>query len=132
MQLKSLIFTVLMVAVLLISACAPAATPTPAGSGQPQISLSTNPSPPTSNVQTELIIDALDAGGQPLTGATVNILADMVGHSMGVMQGEAIEQGEGRYATFAPFSMSGEWKVTVEVRNEDGLLLRQDVILPVQ
>jgi len=56
----------------------------------------------------------------------------MVGHSMGVMQGEAIEQGEGRYATFAPFSMSGEWKVTVEVRNEDGLLLRQDVILPVQ
>ena len=129
--MKPFILIVLMVAALLISACA-ADTPAPASSGQPQISLSTNPSPPTSNVQTELIIDVRDAAGQPLTGATVNILADMTGHSMGVMQGEAIEQGEGRYATFAPFSMSGEWKVTVEVRNEDGLLLRQDVILPVQ
>jgi hypothetical protein len=132
MQLKPSIFIVLIVAAVLISACAPAATPTPAGSGLPQLSLSTNPNPPTSNVQTELIIDVRDAAGQPLTGATVNILADMVGHSMGVMQGEAIEQGNGRYATFAPFLMGGEWKVTVEVRHEDDLLLRQDVILPVQ
>jgi hypothetical protein len=123
---------VFIVAAVLISACAPAATPTPAGSGQPQLSLSTKPNPPSSNVQTELIIDVLDAAGQPLTGATVTILADMVGHSMGVMQGEAIEQDNGRYATFAPFVMGGEWKVTMEVRNEDGLLLRQDVILPVQ
>lgn len=129
---KPFIYTLLTVAALLISACAPAATPTPASPGQPQISLSTNPSPPTSNGQTEVIIDVRDAAGQPLTGATVTILADMTGHSMGVMQGEAVEQGEGRYATFAPFSMGGEWKVTVEVRNEDGLLLRQDVILPVQ
>lgn len=57
----------------------------------------------------------------------------MVGHSTGVMQGQATEQGNGRYATFVPFSMSGDWKVTIEVRDsQTNLLLRQDVILPVQ
>ena len=116
-----------------VSACTPAAAPTPASLGQPEITVSTNPNPPNSLVTTELIIDVVDASGQPLTGATVNILADMVGHSMGLMQGQATDQGNGRYATSVPFVMGGDWKVTVEVRDgQKSLLLRQDVVLPVQ
>lgn len=126
---------VLLVVAALAAACsaAPAATPTPAGPAQPQITISTNPNPPNSMAQTELIIDVADAAGQPLTGATVNLLVDMVSHSMGLMQGQASEQGDGRYATFVPFTMRGDWKVTVEVRDgQKNLLRRQDFVLPVQ
>ena len=133
MQLKRIIPVVILAAALLVSACTPAATPTPASPGQPEIIVSTNPNPPNSLVTTELIIDVMDANGQPLTGATVNILADMAGHSMGMMQGQATDQGNGRYATFVPFAMGGDWKVTVEVRDgQKSLLLRQDVVLAVQ
>ena len=133
MHLKQIIPVVILTAALLVSACTPAATPTPASPGQPAIAVSTNPNPPNSLVTTELIIDVMDANGQPLTGATVNILADMVGHSMGLMQGQATDQGNGRYATAVPFVMGGDWKVTVEVRDgQKNLLLRQDVVLPVQ
>ena len=133
MQVKRLIPIVMLAAALLASVCTPAATPTPGNPGQPAITVSTNPSPPNSLVTTELIIDVLDASGQPLTGATVNILADMVGHSMGLMQGQATDQGNGRYATAVPFVMGGDWKVTVEVRDgQRSLLLRQDFVLPVQ
>ena len=129
------VVTVLLIVVALAGACSapPAAAPTPASSGQPEITVSTNPNPPNHQAETELIIDVKDASGKPLTGATVNLLADMMGHSMGLMQGQATEQGNGRYATIVPFSMGGDWKVTVEVRDsQNNLLLRQDVVLPVQ
>lgn len=135
MHRKTPIVAVLLIVVALVGACSapPAAGPTPASSGQTAITVSTNPNPPNSAAETELVIDVKDANGQPLSGATVTIMADMMAHSMGLMQGQATEQGNGRYATFVPFSMSGDWKVTVEVRDsQKSLLLRQDVVLPVQ
>ena len=133
MQRNKLIIISILITVALVSACAPAATPTPASPGQPEITVSTNPNPPNSLVETELIIDVKDASGQPMAGATVNILADMMTHSMGLMQGQATEQGNGRYATTVPFMMTGDWKVTVEVRDgQKNLILRQDVVFPVQ
>lgn len=133
-RIRLFIFVLLAVAAL-AAACsaAPAATPTPAAPAQPQITVSTNPNPPNSMVQTEMIIDVKDASGQPMTGATVNLFVDTVSHSMGLMQGQASEQGDGRYATFGPFTMRGDWKVTVEVRDvQKYLLRRQDLVLPVQ
>ena len=135
MHRKTPIVAVLLIVVALAGACSapPPAAPTPASSGQPEVAVSTNPNPPSSQAETELVIDLKDASGQPLTGATVNLLADMMGHSMGLMQGQATEQGNGRYATLIPFSMAGDWKVTVEVRDsQNSLLLRQDIVLPVQ
>ena len=133
MQRNKLIIISILITVALVSACAPAAMPTPASPGQPEITVSTNPNPPNSLVETELIIDVKDASGQPMAGATVNILADMMTHSMGLMQGQATEQGNGRYATTVPFMMTGDWKVTVEVRDgQKNLILRQDVVFPVQ
>lgn len=129
------IVAVLLIVAALAGACSapPAVAPTSTGSGEPEISVSTNPNPPNSQSETELVINVKDSNGQPLTGATVNLLADMMGHSMGLMQGQATEQGNGRYAAFVPLSMAGDWKVTVEVRNsQNNLLLRQDVVLPVQ
>lgn len=135
MQLKRIIPIVFLAVAALAVACSapPVAGPTPASAGQPAITVSTNPNPPNSVTETELIVDVKDASGQPLSGATVVIMADMMAHSMGILQGQATEQGNGRYATFVPFGMSGDWKVTVEVRDgQKNLLLRQDVVLPVQ
>lgn len=133
MQLKKSIPIVFLAVALLVSACMPVATPTPASPGTPEITVSTNPDPPNSLIETELIFDVKDANGQPLTGATIAVLADMVGHSMGMMQGQASEQGNGRYATSVSFVMGGDWKVTVEVRDgQENLIHRQDVVLPVQ
>lgn len=133
---KSALFLVIIVVGALVSgACAspPAPTAAPSASGQPVVVVNTSPNPPTSDGQTELQIDVRDSAGNPLTDVEVTVLADMVGHSMGLMQGQATEQGNGRYATFVPFSMGGNWKVTVEVRdNQDNLLLRQDAVLAVQ
>jgi ABC-type nitrate/sulfonate/bicarbonate transport system substrate-binding protein len=134
-MLKSVLFLVVILAgALVIGACASPQAPAaaPAAGGQPVVAVGTAPNPPTSNGQTELQIDVKDSAGNPLDGVEVTVLADMMGHSMGLMQGQASEQGNGRYATFVPFNMAGDWKVTVEVRREGELLIRQDFVLPVQ
>lgn len=135
LMLKSVLFLVVILAGALVSgACAspPAPTVAPTTGGQPVVTVGTDPNLPTSNGQTELQIDIKDSAGNPLSGVEVTVLADMVGHSMGLMTGQASEQGNGRYATFVPFNMAGQWKVTVEVRRADELLIRQDFVLPVQ
>jgi hypothetical protein len=56
----------------------------------------------------------------------------MAAHSMGLMQGQAAGQGNGRYATLVPLTMSGDWKITVEVRDSaQNRLRRQDFTLAV-
>lgn len=126
---------VLLLVAVLAGACdsGPAAAPAPTNSGMPEIVLSTEPSPANSVTETELVIDVQNSQGLPLTGATVTVLADMVTHSMGLMQGLATEQGNGRYATLVPFVMGGDWKVTIEVRDsQKNLLRRQDFTLAVE
>jgi hypothetical protein len=125
---------IVLLSVLAFSGCAaPAATPAaaPAVAGPPQVTLSTNPDPVSSAAETELIIDVKDASGQPLTGATVTVTADMAAHSMGALQGPATDQGNGRYATRVPLNMAGQWEVIVEVRQDDAVLATQEFIIPV-
>ncbi len=132
-SIRFVVFALLAIA-LASAACAapPAAAPAPAGTGTTEIAITTNPNPPTSAADTELVIDVKDASGQPLSGATVTVLADMAAHSMGLMQGQATDQGNGRYATLVPLTMSGDWKITVEVRDSaQNLLRRQDFTLAV-
>jgi hypothetical protein len=122
-----------LVSVVVLSGCAaPAATPAPAASGPPQIALTTNPDPAPSAGETELILEIRDANGRPQSGLAVTVTADMIGHSMGAMQGPATDQGSGRYATKVPFNMAGRWKIIVEVRQGDAVLATQDFVVAVQ
>ena len=101
---------------LVLAACggAGAPTPTPASPGA-QISLTTNPNPPQiGNV--ELIVMVNDANGQPIADAEVYVFADHTDMQGMNMNGKATAQGNGRYAITADFSMSGQWKVTLQVR----------------
>lgn len=48
------------------------------------------------------------------------------------MSGAATDQGTGRYSINANFSMTGNWKLTVCVRNDEGLDYKEDIEIKVQ
>jgi hypothetical protein len=67
----------------------------------------------------ELIVDVQDADGRVVDGETVTLKAEMIGHSMGDLSGQAIGQANGRYATRANLSLVGEQQVDVQVKTAD-------------
>jgi len=114
---------VLVVLLLALAACgSTSATPTP---GNSPITLTTNPNPPKSG-DVEVIVQVKDKDGNPLNDATVMLFADHVDMKGMNLQGKATAQGNGRYATVANFSMSGKWKVTVQVNKTGMTSLAQD------
>ena len=130
---KLVLIHVLVLLSVLLVACGSgsAATPAPQTSGKPvNIKLETNPNPAAVG-DLELVLNITDANGDPLEGATVDVTAthtDMAGMDM---SGAATEQGAGKYAINANFSMSGNWKLKVYVRKE-GLDYSEEIDLPVQ
>jgi hypothetical protein len=134
MQTRRVLILIALIGALAVGGCAaPAAAPAaPAAGGPPQVTLTTNPNPASSAGETEFVVEVKDSAGKPLSGVKVLVTADMAAHSMGAMQGEATDQGNGRYATKIPFGMAGDWKVTIEVRQTDTILATQDFIIPVQ
>jgi len=79
----------------------------------------------------ELALILTDANGNPIEGATVDVSADHTDMTGMGMSGVAAEQGDGRYSINANFEMSGNWKLTVYVRQE-GLDYKEEIELPVQ
>jgi len=64
-----------------------------------------------------LYFTVLDAKGDPITGATVEVGADHTDMSGMGMHGPATDQGKGIYAITTNFSMTGNWKIAVKVVN---------------
>ena len=130
---KLVLIHVLVVLSVLLAACGSgsAATPAPQDSGKPvNIKVDTSPNPAAMG-DIELILNITDASGNPIEDATVDVTAihtDMTGMDM---SGAATEQGAGKYAINANFSMSGNWKLKVYVRKE-GLDYSEEIDLPVQ
>ena len=116
---------------ILLAACGSAATPATSNSSTlVNIKVETNPNPIATG-DVELILNITDGDGNPIEGATVDVSAEHTGHEGMAMNGVATEQGGGRYAITANFSMSGTWKLTVYVR-KDGLDYKEEIELPVQ
>lgn len=106
----------LLIALLLtLPACASQAEPTPSVAQPIQVNLATVPDPPQVG-DVELRFTVLDQNGNPLQGASVEAHADHIDMTGMEMSGAATEQGGGVYAITANFSMSGNWKITVSVR----------------
>jgi hypothetical protein len=118
---KLVLIPVFVLVSVLLAACGAgsATTSTPEISGKPvNIDVETNPSPAAMG-DIELVLNITDAGGNPIEGARVDVTAthtDMTGMDM---SGAATEQGAGKYAINANFSMSGNWELKVYVRKED-------------
>ena len=107
------------------------ATPAPQDSGKPvNIKVETNPNPAAMG-DIEVVLNITDPSGNPIEGATVDVTATHIDHAGMDMSGAATEQGAGRYAINANFSMSGNWKLKVYVRKE-GLDYSEEIDLPVQ
>ncbi len=87
------------------------------------ITLATNPANPQSG-QVELVATVKDGQGQPINNVEVYIFANHTGMGGMDMQGQATNQGEGRYAITAGFSMTGSWKVTVQVNQDKEIITK--------
>lgn len=130
--MRKVIISMLVLMSVLLAACgAGAPTPAPSIAGKPvNIAVTTNPNPPVMG-DVELIFTLTDANGNPIEGAAVDVSADHTDMSGMGMSGAATEQGGGRYAIKANFSMSGNWKLTVFVR-KDGLEYKEDIAIKIQ
>jgi hypothetical protein len=130
--MRKVIFSMLVLMSVLLAACgAVAPTPAPSTTGKPvNIAVTTNPNPPVMG-DVELIFTLTDANGNPIEGAAVDVSADHTDMSGMGMSGAATEQGGGRYAIKANFSMSGNWKLTVFV-GKDGLDYKEDIAIKIK
>ncbi|MCI0518892.1 MAG: FixH family protein [Chloroflexi bacterium] len=117
---------------LLLTACggAEAAAPAAAAPAPAAITLLTDPSPPTAGDVT-LFFTLTDAAGQAVGGADFDVIADHIEMSGMTLHGKAADQGDGRYALVANFSMAGKWLLTLQAR-KDALNFKQDVELEVK
>jgi hypothetical protein len=129
---KFIFISLVLVLPLLLAACGSSATPAPETSSKPvNIKLESKPSP-VSVGDAELIFTITDASNNPIEGATVDVSADHTDMTGMGMSGAATDQGFGKYSINANFSMTGNWKLTVYVRNGQGLDYKEDVELKVQ
>ena len=128
---KTIFISLLVLLSVLLVACGGAGTPadaTPAK--QVNIKVESNPNPAMMG-DMELVFTITDADGTPIEGAKVDVSADHTDMTGMTMDGAATDQGDGRYAINANFSMSGNWKLTVYVR-KDGLDYKEDIDFKVQ
>jgi len=128
---KVIFISMLVLLSALLAACGGAVTPADTTSAKPvNIAVFTNPNPAMMG-DLELVLTITDADGNPIERAKVDVSADhtdMTGMTMG---GAATDQGGGKYAINANFSMSGNWKLTIYVR-KDGLDYKEDIDFKVQ
>ena len=128
---KTIFISVLVLSSIVLAACGSGATPADTTSANPvNIKVESNPNPAMMG-NAELIFTITDADGEPIEGAKVDVSADHTDMSGMGMSGPATEQGGGKYAINANFSMSGNWKLTVYVRKE-GLDYKEDIGFKVQ
>lgn len=129
--MRKLVFVGLLVVIsVLLAACGGSATPD--ASAKPvNIQLESDPSPAVVG-DAELVFTITDASGNLIEGARVDVSADHTDMSGMGMSGAATDQGSGRYSINANFSMTGNWKLTVYVRNDAGLDYKEDIDFKVQ
>ena len=130
---RFVLVNVIMLLAAFLAACRSgnAATSAPEDSAKPvNIEVDTNPNPAVIG-DIELVLNITDPSGNPIEGATVDVTATHIDHAGMDMSGAATEQGAGKYAINANFSMSGNWKLKVYVRKE-GLDYSEEIDLLVQ
>jgi hypothetical protein len=129
---KIIFMSLLLTLSIVLAACGGSNTPAAETSNQPvNIKVDSKPSPATTG-DAELIFTITDANSDPLEGARVDVSADHTDMTGMGMSGAATDQGAGKYSIKANFSMTGNWKLTVYVRNDSGLDYKEDIEFKVQ
>ena len=129
---KVIFISLVLLLPILLAACGSSAKPATENSTKPvNIKVESKPSP-ASVGDAELMFTITDASGKPIEGATVDVAADHTDMSGMGMNGAATDQGFGKYSINANFNMSGNWKLTVYVRNGQGLDYKEEIEFKVQ
>ena len=116
---KFMLINLIVALSVLLAACGGAATPAETTSSkQVNIKVETSPTPAMKG-DIELIFTITDANGTPIEGAKVDVSAEHPAMAGMGMSGLATEQGGGKYSIKANFSDSGDWVVTIYVRNDE-------------
>jgi len=128
---KLMFISLVVVLAAVLAACGSSPAPAESSSAaQANVTFETNPTPAV-NGDVEIIFTITDAGGNPIQGAKVDVSADHPAMAGMGMNGQATDQGGGKYSIKANFSDPGDWKLTVYVR-KDGLDYKQELALPIQ
>jgi hypothetical protein len=126
-----LVIGLLLSTAIFLAACSSWAAPADSTSANPvNIQVESNPNPAMMG-DVALTLSITDENGQPIEGARVDVSVDHTDMTGMGMSGPATEQGEGKYAINANFSMTGNWKMTVYVR-KDSLDYQEDIDLKIQ
>lgn len=134
--MRYFVLTLILLAGLLfaLAACTDSSSSPPNGeletSDGINVSLTTMPDPPV-NGSIELVASVMDAQGQPVEDAGVFFMASHTDMAGMYTDGQGIAQGQGRYSIVTDLSMSGSWKVTVQV-NQGGLRTVEEFNLGVE
>lgn len=129
---KITVVSLLVLLSVILAACASASTPAAEASGKPvNIKVESNPSPAATG-DAELIFTITDENGDPIEGATVDVSADHTDMTGMGMRGAATDQGGGRYSINANFGHTGNWKLTIYVRNDAGLDYKEEIAFKIQ
>lgn len=79
-------------------------------------------------------IRLLDAQGEPITEATVEVVGNMAHHGMMPISGVGEAAGDGSYVVPLRWTMAGDWQVTVTATLADGTTVEetfdQQVVMP--
>lgn len=93
------------------------------------VNLTLNPNPPQVG-QAMVNVILSDAGGQPISGATVELEGNMTHAGMSPVISSTKETGSGRYEAPLEFNMAGDWFILVRATLPDGRKLERQVNVP--
>jgi hypothetical protein len=103
--------------------------PGPGDDTQLNVEWTLQPDPPVAG-PTTFAFTLADAGGDPITGATVEVEGNMSHPGMVPVFATAQEMEPGSYEARFDFTMGGEWFLTVDAELADGGHVRQQVTVP--
>lgn len=93
------------------------------------VELVVEPSPPRIGPAT-LTVTLTGAGGEPLTGAQVELEGNMSHAGMVPVFADAAEVAPGQYRADLEFTMGGDWFILVRAELADGRSLERQIDLP--
>jgi hypothetical protein len=93
------------------------------------VELGIEPDPPRLG-QATVTVDLRDAGGQPISGARVEIEGNMNHAGMVPVFATASEVTAGRYTAGLDFTMGGDWFILVRADLPDGRSLERKIDVP--
>jgi hypothetical protein len=93
------------------------------------VNVTVNPNPPQVG-QAVVTLTLSEAGGQPLTGAEVELEGNMTHAGMAPTLAQPDEVSPGRYEAPLDFTMAGDWFILVRATLPDGRKLERQVNVP--